>query len=229
MRQTFSFRIVRLGLLAAVPIGMAAAAVAFSHPVKAEKAEASPPQVSSPERQKPASKRVLGESLPESPVERAKMLDNLYAHLAAADDEQAAQRTAQAIVHLWRAPGSDTIKVLMERALKAVNDKQPALARKLLDAVVELAPDYAEGWSQRAHLLYLENEVERALGDLRRALALDPNHFKALDALGHILRELGQKKGALKTYQKLLEVHPFWPGAKQAVEELQREVRGQGI
>ena len=34
----------------------------------------------------------------------------------------------------------------------------------------------------------------RALGDLRRALALDPNHFKSLDGLGQILREIGQKK-----------------------------------
>ena len=50
---------------------------------------------------------------------------------------------------------------------------------------------------------------------------------KALDALGNILRELGQPKGALKAYEKLLEVHPYWPGAKQAVEELTREVGGQ--
>ena len=78
-------------------------------------------------------------------------------------------------------------------------------------------------------MLYTENEAQRAIGDLRRALALDPNHFRALDALGHILRELGEKKGALRAYEKLLEVHPFWPGAKQAIEELGREVGGQGI
>jgi tetratricopeptide (TPR) repeat protein len=68
-----------------------------------------------------------------------------------------------------------------------------------------------------------------ALGDLRRALALDPNHFKALDGLGQILREIGQKKAALKAFKQLLEVHPYWSGAQQLVDELAREVEGQGI
>ena len=28
---------------------------------------------------------------------------------------------------------------------------------------------------------------------------------------------------------KLYDVHPYWPGAVQAIEELSREVDGQGI
>jgi tetratricopeptide (TPR) repeat protein len=75
----------------------------------------------------------------------------------------------------------------------------------------------------------VRNEIELALGDLRRALALDPNHFKALDGLGQILREIGQKKAALKAFKQLLEVHPYWSGAQQLVDELAREVEGQGI
>ena len=90
-------------------------------------------------------------------------------------------------------------------------------------------PDPAEAWNRRAYVYFVQNNIERALGDLRRALALDPNHFKALDGLGQILREIGQKKGALKAFQQLLDVHPFWQGAKQAVEELERDVDGQGI
>jgi cytochrome c-type biogenesis protein CcmH/NrfG len=76
---------------------------------------------------------------------------------------------------------------------------------------------------------FVRKDTERALGDLRRALALDPTHFKALDGLAQILREIGQKKAALKAFKELLEVHPYWSGAKQAIEELEREVEGQGI
>ena len=180
-----------------------------------DEAEAKPPQIA--------------ETIPDSATERAKMLDNLYALLATAEDEQASQKTSLAIVRLWAVSGSDTVTVLMARALKAVEDKNPALALQMFDAIVEQAPDYAEGWSQRAHVLYLEGDVERAVGDLRRSLALDPNHYRALGALGHILREIGEKKGALTAYQRLLEVHPFAEGAKQAVEDLEREIGGQGI
>ncbi len=171
----------------------------------------------------------IAETIPDSAIERAKMLDNFYALLATAQDERTAEQTASAIARLWAVSGSDTVTVLMARAIKAVKDKDNALALRLLDAVVDQAPDYAEGWSQRAHLLFLDNQVQRAVGDLRRALALDPNHFRALTALGHILREVGQKKGALTAYRKLLEVHPYADGARKAVNDLQREVGGQGI
>jgi tetratricopeptide (TPR) repeat protein len=117
----------------------------------------------------------------------------------------------------------------MERSIKAMNEKKVDLALKLLDDVVELAPDFTEGWNRRAYVYFVQNDIERALGDLRRTLALDPHHFKALDGLAQILREIGQKKAALKAFKELLEVHPYWSGAKQAVEELEREVEGQGI
>jgi len=171
----------------------------------------------------------LREKLPDSAVERAKMLDNLYALLATAEDEHAADKTSKAIMRLWAVSGSVTVTVLMARAIKAVKEKNTKLALRMLDEVVEQAPDYAEGWSQRGHLLYLEGETHRALGDLRRALALDPNHFRALGALAHILREYGANESALEAYRKLLQIHPFADGAQKAVDELEREVRGQGI
>ncbi len=60
-------------------------------------------------------------------------------------------------------------------------------------------------------------------------MALDPNHFRALSALAHILREFGAKEGALAAYRKLLEIHPYAEGAQKAIEELEREIHGQGI
>ena len=94
---------------------------------------------------------------------------------------------------------------------------------------MELAPDYAEGWNRRAYVYFLKNDYERALGDLRRALALEPNHFKALEGLARILRDIGQKKSALQAYKQLLTINPFLAGAKEAVDELTVEVEGQGI
>lgn len=170
-----------------------------------------------------------GTALPKTPAEREKTLSDLYALLATADDEEAAKAITDAIERVWMHSGSATIDLLMQRAMKAMSDKNADLAMKLFDNVVELAPDFTEAWNRRAYVYFVQNNVERALGDLRRALALDPNHFKALDGLGQILREVGQKKGALKAFQQLLEVHPYWQGAKQAVEELEREVDGQGI
>jgi tetratricopeptide (TPR) repeat protein len=170
-----------------------------------------------------------GSTLPKTPAEREKTLSDLYALLATADDEESAKAITDAIERVWLHSGSATVDLLMERSIKAMSEKKVDLALKLLDHVVELAPDFTEAWNRRAYVHFVRNDVERALGDLRRTLALDPHHFKALDGLGQIMREIGQKKAALRAFKELLDVHPYWSGAKQAVEELEREVDGQGI
>ena len=171
----------------------------------------------------------LGRTIPDAPAERAKLLDDLYAHLATAQDEEASKPIVEAIERIWLTPGSDTISALMERAMQAVGHKRSDLALQLLSAVVDLAPDYAEGWNRRAYVFYSEGDYERALGDLRRVLALDGSHYKALDGLGQIMRQLDHKPQALKAYEKLLAVHPFWPNIQGVVEELRREVDGRAL
>jgi tetratricopeptide (TPR) repeat protein len=174
-------------------------------------------------------KRALGAVIPDAPIERAKLLRDLYAHLATAADEQAAAPHVEAIERIWLSPGSDTVLALMERALHAASHERPDLALNLLDAVVNIAPDFAEGFNRRAYVFYTLGDRERALGDLRRVLALDPNHFKAIDGFAQIMKDFGDKKAALAAYQKLVSIHPFWPSAQSAHDELKKEVEGQGL
>jgi tetratricopeptide (TPR) repeat protein len=205
--------------------GFAAGALAFGAPVLPADSVAQPAPAPG---DRPGAGRTL-DKLPQTAEEKAKLLNDLYAHLATAEDEQAAKPIAETIERLWLYSGSDTINLLMERSAAALAAKNSELALKLLDNVVALAPDYAEGFNRRAYVLFSQNNLESAVGDLRRALALEPNHFKALDGLFQIWREHGNKRGALRVVKQLLEVNPNWPGAKQAVEELAREVEGQGI
>lgn len=218
-------------------IALAAAAVLATSPVLAPAwgqgapSDQPPPVEATPAPDAKAKPKApqRNSSMPRTPAEREKTLSDLYALLATSDDEEAAKAVSDAIERVWLHSGSATVDLLMERSMKAMTDKKNALALKLLDAVVDLAPDFTEAWNRRAYVHFVQKDTERALGDLRRALALDPNHFKALDGLAQILREMGQKKPALKAFRQLLDIHPYWSGAQQAVEELEREVDGQGI
>jgi tetratricopeptide (TPR) repeat protein len=178
---------------------------------------------------KPLQANPKAAAVPKPPQDRETMLSELYAHLAQAQDAEQAAPIAKTIEGLWAFNDSPTTSLLMARAAKAITDKNPALALKLLDAVVELSPEYAEGWSRRAVVYYMQSDTAHAAGDLRRALALDPNHYKSLEGLAHILRDSGQKKSALGAYQQLLRIYPFLPGAKDAAKDLSVEVEGQGI
>ncbi len=164
-----------------------------------------------------------------TPEIRAELLDGLYSELAKAPDAARAEAITASIDRLWANSGSPTTDLLMQRAIAAFNAGQKPLAQRLLDSVVELQPDYAEAFNRRAFVYYGQQDFSRALGDLRRTLALEPRHFRALEGLAQILRNMGEKKAALDAYKELLKAHPHSPGASEALKELTREIEGQGI
>jgi tetratricopeptide (TPR) repeat protein len=166
---------------------------------------------------------------PSDPQARAKILSDLYEQLAKSPNAATAAPIAEAIQRVWIFSGSDTTDLLMMRAQKAISEKKLDLALTMLNSIVELQPDFAEGWNRRAYVYFLKDDYERALGDIRRTLALEPKHFKALEGMANILRQLNNKKTALEALKKLLEIHPHADGIKTAIDELTREVEGQGI
>ncbi|MGE0052572.1 MAG: tetratricopeptide repeat protein [Hyphomicrobium sp.] len=172
---------------------------------------------------------LMGLNFPRNQDEATIVLGKLFAALSKMEDPLLATKVTETIERIWRLPGGDTVNLLLDRAADAANKNNPELALKLLDAAVDLAPDYAEAWSRRAFVYYLRGDTPRALGDLRRTLALEPNHFKALEGLSKILEEQGQKKGALKALEQLYRINPNTPGAKTSIDNLKKEVEGQGI
>lgn len=176
-----------------------------------------------------ASEKGEGQGGVTSAEQHAKLLQELYARLATAPDESIATEVTSAIEQLWQHSGSATADLLLARASAAIESQRRDLAMKLLNAAVELQPDFAEAWNRRAYLFYLDDDYKRALGDIRRVLALEPYHYKALEGLANILMQLGEKKAALEAYDSLLKVHPNAAGAKKARDELKVQVEGQGI
>lgn len=160
---------------------------------------------------------------------RASFLTSLYEQLGQAQNEEAADIVAKAIERIWRQSGSDTADLLMERAGVAIQAKNFDLALQLLTSLVEIAPTYAEGWNQLATVYFMREDYEKAMRGLRQVLALEPRHYKAIEGLSLILRELGDKKGALRAARRALSVYPHLKSAQQAQEELTRDVEGQGI
>jgi tetratricopeptide (TPR) repeat protein len=172
---------------------------------------------------------MMGLPFPKSADEVPKTLESLYAFLATEGDKRKGGEIGAAIERLWRYGGSDTVNLLIDRAESFSARNESARGLPIADAAVDLAPDYAEAWSHRAYLHYRMENYNAALGDLRRALALEPNHFRALDGMAKILMLLGEKKAALAAYEKLILIHPNIEGGQEALEALKKEVEGQGI
>lgn len=212
------------------------ASMGFSGLVLAEEGQQATPQpgqrTEAPAEGLPTPDEFVREAMrhpPADPDQRAAALKGLYERLAAAPTPDMAKAVAQALERIWRTSGSPTLDLLLARATEAIEARRLDLAQSLLSSVLELQPDFTEAWNRRAYAFNAADDPQRALADLRHVLALDPNHFRALEGMGIMMRGLGEKKAALAAYKKLLEVYPFFEGAAKAVEELTVEVEGQGI
>ncbi|MBI1622531.1 tetratricopeptide repeat protein [Aquamicrobium zhengzhouense] len=156
-------------------------------------------------------------------------LDALFAELKRAQNENAAKRISSRIVKQWSLSGSANIDLLMQWAQKAMEADKTDVALDLLDQVVTLAPDYAEGWNRRATLHFMKQDYAKAMADIGHVLELEPRHFGALAGMAEILREDDRKEAALRAYQRLLDIYPMMREAQTELGKLADELAGQGI
>lgn len=156
-------------------------------------------------------------------------LDFLFDALKIAPDEPTAKAIEERIWALWFVSPSDTANLLMTRVRTAVEAKDTDLALKLLDAIVEIKPDFVEAWNRRATIFFQQKEFGKSLADIREVLRLEPRHFGALSGLGLILQEIGDDKRALEVYRRALSVHPRIQKIPDLVKTLQEKVEGRDI
>ncbi len=171
---------------------------------------------------------IPAESSPKvAPEEGARAsLDKLFERLAATKTAEEAKGIAGLIQRRWARSGSDTADLLMGRAQEALKSTDHELAIEILDRLVLLEPDWAEGWNQRANAFYLAGDPVRSMLDIGETLRREPRHFGALAGLGVIMRSQGRDKDALKAYRGAIAVHPHLEGLKDLIEGLKLDVDG---
>ena len=161
--------------------------------------------------------------------DRAQSLDRLFEALKAAPDDESAKYVENRIWAIWMASSSDTANLLMTRVRTATDGKDYDLAIKLLDAIIDLRPDYLEAWNRRATIFYLKKDFARAIADIHEVLAREPRHFGALSGLGIILQDVGDDKDALDAFRRALAIHPHLERIPEIVKKLSEQIDGRDI
>ena len=162
-------------------------------------------------------------------ADRTRNLEFLLGALKVAPDDTSAKAIEDRIWALWMVSGSDTVDVLMSRVKEASDAENYTLAIRLLDAVIEIDPDFVEAWNRRATIFFLKKDYSSSLADIMHVLVQEPRHFGALAGLGTILEEVGDDRHALDAYRKALAVHPHLKGVAEHVKSLTDKVEGRDI
>ncbi|MGC1260414.1 tetratricopeptide repeat protein [Jannaschia helgolandensis] len=172
---------------------------------------------------------------PETPSEIApleadpQILLNRLGTLTGEGDAGEATRLANEIQERWTHTGSATLDLLLQRGIDAMQDGDFVRAIAHLTALTDHAPEFAEGWNQRATAFFLTDRYGEALSDIEQVLILEPRHFGALAGLGIILEELGDEQGALRAFRAAQQIFPAEENVNRSVERLEAATGGRTL
>lgn len=160
--------------------------------------------------------------------DRAARLDALFDELK--DPKNTAwKETEREIWTLWSQSGSGSMDLLLRRGRAAMQAGHLTIAVNHFSALIDHAPDFAEGWNARATAYFMQGEFGLSIGDIEQVLARNPRHFGALSGLGAIMEQIDQPERALKAYRASLAIHPHQPDVEDAVRRLDEQTHGTSL
>ncbi len=124
------------------------------------------------------------------------------------------------LTDIWARSGSATVDLMFKRGEDALEDDRLDDAIEYFSAVIDHAPDFAEGWNGRATAFFLADDYGLALHDIRMALSLNPNHFGSLVGLGVIHGEMENYKAAIEAYERAKALNPHQEEIDQGIKHL---------
>ena len=140
-----------------------------------------------------------------------------------------ARRIAREVETVWARSGSPAMDLLLQRGKDALQAEDYKLAVEHFTALTDHAPDFAEGYHQRAIAYYRRDLYGPALDDLEMALSLNPQNYNAIFGLAVMLTEFGDQRRAEQLFRQTLALHPNHENAQTALDALKRDGIGREL
>ncbi len=144
-------------------------------------------------------------------------------------DPAVAELLADRVRREWSESGSAAADYLLSRGRKAMELGNTDSALEHFTALIDHAPDFAQGWAERAQVYFLLELYGPAVGDLEHVLALIPDHFDAIMGLAVMLDAIERPEDAYQAYLQVNTIHPHQPGLTEALARLELKLKGQKL
>jgi len=119
--------------------------------------------------------------------------------------------------HLWFSAAGSKVYQMMEAACQAADREDFKEALRILDQVTSKHPKFAEGWNRRGTVLWQKGEFQKSISDCQRALALNPNHYGALQGLSVCHLQLGNVEEACRSLRLALKIAPYEESTRRSL------------
>jgi tetratricopeptide (TPR) repeat protein len=135
----------------------------------------------------------------------------------------------QAMWSIWHRSGRAEVDARLQDGILEMQRGALSHAIEIFTEVIEMAPDFAEGYNKRATTYYMMQEYEQSLHDCEATIARNPVHFGALSGTGLNYLGLRDFRKALEYFERAFEVNPNMPQIQQYIEAIRKYLRDQSL
>ena len=116
---------------------------------------------------------------------------------------------------LWNLhPNSQFLTNKLELGTELMESGQHKYAYKIFSNIIFEDPNWSEAWNKRATVLFLMNEYDLSLIDIKKTLDIEPRHFGALSGRAQIYIHRENYQKALDNLIRTKEIYPLSKGNK---------------
>ena len=157
-------------------------------------------------------------------------IEILLDQLAFSPNPSDAGRIRREIWILWLKGYIDRAnKSKIDDAIDLFNAGKLEKAKIAFSEIIELDPDYVEGWNKRATVKFLLGDFYGSLKDIEEVLKRQPRHFGAISGSGLIHIHNSDFVEAYKSYKRLIEIDPQNEDGKRFLTMLESKIYGKSL
>jgi tetratricopeptide (TPR) repeat protein len=142
-------------------------------------------------------------------------------------DPMVNQMAEHALWAIWFRLGTPDANKAICRGTQAINRAEYNSAIEHFGRAIQMSPDFAEAFNQRAIAYFLQEKYGPSIEDCQHAVERMPCHFGAWAGMGHCHAHLGQMDEALQSYRKALEVNPHLDQVQESITQIEAHLSDQ--
>lgn len=144
-----------------------------------------------------------------APKDQDARLQALIDAVKIAPDQTSAQLISNEMWDIWDDAPDEKAQSMLNDGLVRRSNQDFDGALGAFEALIEYCPNYAEGYNQRAFILFIKQDYPPALIDLERAIALSPKHIAAITGKALTLIALERDAEAQAVLRAALALNPW--------------------
>ena len=125
---------------------------------------------------------------------------------------------------IWSHSGDDAVDAMLEDGKNLLKNEAYEESVEQFTSVITAAPNFAEGYNQRAIAYFMLEEWSKAVRDCKQTISLNPDHFGAFAGMGHAYVRLGKIDDAIEAYKQALTINPSLIAIAEAILRLRSQM-----